>query len=141
MALVVIDIKKMPCQHLIWKKKKTQKKKKNINISIFKIEKNCRNPKFSFLFFWLDNQTQSWTSDMFDLLKSNQEPTQFFYFTLIFFPRWDKESSFFFCRCSRQSRAPQKLRQWQWQLQLSPSSFACLSRLPGWLSNRKARIL
>ena len=30
---------------------------------------------------------------MFDLLKSNQEQTQFFYFTMLFFPKWVKESN------------------------------------------------
>ena len=75
-VLVVIDIKKMPRQHLIWKKKKILNSK-NFNFSIFKIEKNFRNPKFSCIFLNPDNQTQSWTSDMFDLLKSNQANSNF----------------------------------------------------------------
>ena len=83
----------MACQHFICKKKKKKKHKKNLNIPNFKIEKNCRNPKFSCIFLNLDYQRQSWTSDMFDLLKSNKEPTQFFYSTLIFFPKLVKESN------------------------------------------------
>ena len=42
-ALSTFDLKK---------KKKHKKQKKNINISIFKIEKNCMNPKFSCFFFF-----------------------------------------------------------------------------------------
>ena len=62
-------------------------------MSIFKIEKKWKESKFSCIFLNLDYQTQSWTSDMFDLLKSNKEPTQFFYLSLIFFPKLVKESN------------------------------------------------
>ena len=45
----------MSRQHLIWKiffkNLKKKNSKKIFNISIFKIEKNCRNPKFSCIFF------------------------------------------------------------------------------------------
>ena len=74
-------------------KKKKKLNTKNVNFSIFKIEKNFRNPKFPCIFLNPNNQTQSWTSDMLDLLKSNQEQTQFFYFTMLFFPKWVKESN------------------------------------------------
>ena len=78
-----------------------------------------------FLYFFFFNLTTKHNPGLVTCLtcsKAIKSQRNFYTLPWYFFPKWVYYlSSFFFCKCSRQSRAPQKLRQWQWPLQLSPS--------------------
>ena len=87
----------MSRQHLIWKinKKKSQKKKtqKIFNISIFKIEKNCRNPKFSCIFFNLTTKHNPGLVTCLICSKAIKSQRNFSTLPWYFFPKWVKESN------------------------------------------------